>query len=298
MNKILKRVLTGLSVGAFVIGLFLYCPLRAILPIVFVLSTLVQIEFYQLIRKYEPATMFGVVVGALWIIAVGLIGFGRGLLVLASCAPFLIALATFALCVYVMYSKKYTRPISTIATTLAGFFYVPFALSFLLLIIQLTGDGFWGGAPTVPWTRRGLYLVFTLVALAKFSDTGGFAFGLSFGKHKMCPNISPNKSWEGLLGSIVFAMATAAMAFALMNHFGWWNSTFKSLTYPVVLAFGAVTAIVATLGDLIESCIKRECGVKDSATFMPAGMGGFLDMLDSILFLPVLFYPIAIMLFV
>ena len=75
-------------------------------------------------------------------------------------------------------------------------------------------------------------------------------------------------------------------------YYGWgavvnaWNL----LTYPLVAAIGALIALFATVGDLIESRFKRECGVKDSATFMPAGMGGFLDMFDSILFIPALVY--------
>ena len=67
-----------------------------------------------------------------------------------------------------------------------------------------------------------------------------------------------------------------------------------SLSYPCMIAVGVAAALAATAGDLIESRFKREVGVKDSATFMPAGMGGFLDMLDSTLFLPALAYPLLL----
>ena len=115
---------------------------------------------------------------------------------------------------------------------------------------------------------------------------------MAFGKHKMCPSISPKKSWEGLFGSMLFSAATACVFLAIARHHGWglvvnaWNL----LTYPLVAAAGALVALLATVGDLVESRFKRACGVKDSATFMPAGMGGFLDMFDSILFIPALLY--------
>ena len=83
MNHILKRTLCGLGVGALVIGLFLYCPLRALMPVVLVLSIFAQLEFYAMAKaKYAPVTWFGMLMGALWIVSVGFAGFGKGLLVL------------------------------------------------------------------------------------------------------------------------------------------------------------------------------------------------------------------------
>lgn len=291
MNPILKRTLTGLGVGALVIGLFLYCPLRAILPIVVVLSTLVQLEFYQLAKRYEPVTGFGLAMGLLWLVAVGLLGFGRGLLALTVYLPMGLVLSGFLLCTWVTFRAKYAHPISTVCSTLFGFLYVPFLLGFFLLTIQLGGDGFWGGS-NVEWTRHGLYTLFAIIAIAKFSDTGGFAFGMAFGRHKMCPSISPKKSWEGLCGSMLFSAATAAVFLTFAQKFGWDADIglWTRLNYPIACAGGALMALLATAGDLIESRFKRECCVKDSATFMPAGMGGFLDMFDSILFLPALVY--------
>ena len=213
MNPILKRTLCGLGVGALVIGLFLYCPLRALMPILLVLSTFAQLEFYAMARKkYEPVAWFGLLMGAVWIASVGYWGFGRGLLVLVSGFEPVMLLAMFALCLYVLFNSRYRNPVGSIAVTLAGFLYVPFLVAFFLLIAQLTGDGRWGrtAAGIDKWlSRAGLYALFALIAVAKFSDTGGFAFGMAFGKHKMCPTISPKKSWEGLLGSMLFSAVTA-----------------------------------------------------------------------------------------
>ena len=291
MNHVLKRTLTGLAVGAGVIAIFLWCPLRGVMPIVVVLSALVQLEFYQMAKVREPATVVGLLLGTAWLVAVGLYGFGDGLLSLAMVFPFALVLASFAVCAWVLFQPRFTQPISAVATTLFGFLYVPFLLGFFLLVVQLGARGVWGGVPDT-WTRHGLYTLLALVATAKFSDTGGFAFGMAFGKHKMCPTISPKKSWEGLVGSMLFSAATACVFLALAHRFGWGETVrfWNVLTYPVVGALGAATALLATVGDLIESRFKRACGVKDSSTFMPAGMGGFLDMFDSILVIPAIAY--------
>ena len=291
MNHVAKRTLSGLTVGLGVIALFLWCPLRAVMPLVVVLSALVQLEFYQMAKEREPASVVGLLLGTAWLVSVGLYGFGERLVFLMVAFPVVFALAVFGVCLGVLFQPRFAHPISTVATTLFGFLYVPFLLGFFLLTVQLGAQGFWGGTPDT-WTRHGLYTLFALIATAKFSDTGGFAFGMAFGKHKMCPTISPKKSWEGLVGSMLFSAATACVFLALARRFGWGETVqfWDVLTYPVAAACGAATALLATAGDLVESRFKRACGVKDSATFMPAGMGGFLDMFDSILFIPALAY--------
>ena len=133
---------------------------------------------------------------------------------------------------------------------------------------------------------HGNLMMLYLIAIVKFSDMGGFAFGMSSaklmkgGNHKLCPTISPNKSWEGLFGSVL-ASVLMSLAFLPITHFTW----------PKAVAFGVVAALVGTFGDLVESKFKRWVGVKDSATFMPAGLGGFLDMFDSLLFAPAVLLP-------
>ena len=215
MNPVAKRTIAGLAVGIGIIALFLYCPLRGILPIVLALSTLAQLEFYQMTRKYEPVTWFGLLVGDGFILAAGLFGFSPDLFSLAFCFIPAFLLVFLLLCLFVLFNARYKSPLGSIAITLLGFFYVPLLLAFFLLTTQFTGRGFWGADM---WTSRaGLYTLLALVALAKFSDTGGFAFGMAFGKHKMCPTISPKKSWEGLAGSIVFAAATG-VAFLLTRR--------------------------------------------------------------------------------
>ena len=142
-----------------------------------------------------------------------------------------------------------------------------------------------GALPAIAVGHGNLMMLY-VIAIIKVSDMGGFAAGVSTaklmtgGNHKMCPTISPNKSWEGLAGSVA-ASCILSCSFIPVTGFIWWKA----------LVFGVTAALVGTFGDLVESKFKRWVGVKDSSTFMPAGMGGLLDMLDSLLFVPVILLP-------
>jgi phosphatidate cytidylyltransferase len=135
--------------------------------------------------------------------------------------------------------------------------YVPFLGSFAVLLATQPGGEWWA-------------LAFLLVVVSV--DIGAYASGLSFGKHPMAPRISPKKTWEGFAGSVVTALVAGVVLSILMLHEPWWFG----------LIFGAVLVFTATLGDLTESLIKRDLGIKDISTWLP-GHGGFLDRLDSIL---------------
>lgn len=291
MNKVAKRTVVGISAGALVVALFLYCPLKALPPILLVLSSLVQLEFYQLVRAYRPVAWFGLLMGAAWLAAVA--AFPSAAPMPAAALPCGLVWSGFLLAALVLFRRRCDRPVASWSVTLAGFLYVPFLLSHFLRVVQIGVDPA-AGLFAMPDSRAGLYTLLYLVASAKFSDTGGFAFGVAFGRHKMCPSISPNKSWEGLAGSMVFAAATGCVMLWISRLFGWADVVpfWGRMEYPGMALVGCGLALLATLGDLVESRFKRECGVKDSATFMPAGMGGFLDMFDSVLFLPALAYPL------
>ena len=157
------------------------------------------------------------------------------------------------------------------------------ALLFIGAVILVCGLG----ALSSIAERHGNVMLLYVLAIVKFSDTGGFAFGVTSGKllkggnHKLCPTISPGKSWEGLLGSVVFSVAVSC-AFVPLTKFG----------FPKAALFGLVAAFVGTAGDLVESKFKRWVGVKDSSALkITNGMGGILDMVDSLLFAPALLLP-------
>lgn len=104
------------------------------------------------------------------------------------------------------------------------------------------------------------------------NDTGGYAVGVLFGKHPLVPKISPKKTWEGLAGSIVTAMTVGALSVHFLLRAPWW----------VGLILGASLVIAGTSGDLIESLVKRDVGIKDMSSFLP-GHGGVMDRLDSMI---------------
>ncbi|HET6857921.1 MAG TPA: phosphatidate cytidylyltransferase [Streptomyces sp.] len=137
-------------------------------------------------------------------------------------------------------------------------FYVPFLATFVALMLN---------------ADDGAQRVLTFLLLTVVSDTGAYAVGWRFGTHKLAPRISPGKTREGLLGAVVFAMAAGALLMQYVVHDGtWWQG----------LVVGFAVAVSATLGDLGESMIKRDLGIKDMGTLLP-GHGGIMDRLDSLL---------------
>ncbi|MDQ4084851.1 MAG: phosphatidate cytidylyltransferase [Actinomycetota bacterium] len=135
--------------------------------------------------------------------------------------------------------------------------YVPFLASFVLLMLR-AGDGQWQVA------------TFILVTIA--SDIGGYASGVFFGRHPMAPTISPKKSWEGFAGSAVTCAVVGWLTVQYLLDGPWWAG----------VLLGTITVVTATLGDLTESVIKRDLGIKDMSQLLP-GHGGLMDRLDSLL---------------
>jgi phosphatidate cytidylyltransferase len=134
-------------------------------------------------------------------------------------------------------------------------------------------------------------VTFLLVAVA-WSDTGAYFIGRAFGRHKMAPVTSPKKSWEGAAGGVVFAMLAVLVLWLLVRHFGWQRHYPPAVPWVWAL-LAAGLSVVSQLGDLAESMIKREAGVKDASQIFP-GHGGVLDRCDGLLFAaPALYYMYA-----
>jgi phosphatidate cytidylyltransferase len=119
---------------------------------------------------------------------------------------------------------------------------------------------------------RGGARVFALIATVVFADIGGYTAGVLFGKHLMVPAISPKKSWEGLGGSLLFGITASVLTVAFLLHKPWW----------VGLPLGLLLVITGVLGDLVESQVKRDLGIKDMGTLLP-GHGGIMDRIDAML---------------
>jgi phosphatidate cytidylyltransferase len=145
--------------------------------------------------------------------------------------------------------------------------YVPFLGSFVALMLAEGGD--WRTTEHFDDGVRGI-IAFILVTIA--SDIGGYVAGVLFGRHPMAPVISPKKSWEGFAGSLVFCVGAGIALVVWLLDGDWW----------VGVALGLIAVVMATLGDLVESVMKRDLGIKDMSQIIP-GHGGLMDRIDSLL---------------
>jgi len=173
----------------------------------------------------------------------------------------------------VVMPESHRAPITTAALTLLGLLYVPFLLNFLALLAFTPGN---------PEQNRFLFIY--LLAVTKFSDVGAYVIGSLFGRHKMIPRISPGKTWEGFAGAILTSLA---LSVALTWFMG---ASQQALTLTSSIILGLLLPLVSVVGDLAESVVKRDASIKDSGRSIP-GIGGALDLIDSILFTaPVLYF--------
>ena len=174
-------------------------------------------------------------------------------------------------------SLRDDEPLRTMAYTLFGLLYVLWLYNFITKIVYVT--------PRAPdGTVTGQFYVFYCIAITKFSDMGAYLTGSLLGRHPLVPHISPKKTWEGFFGALAFSLVASIGLFALMpGHF-------SVLTWPHAIVLGLLLGFAAVIGDLAESIIKRSTGVKDSGNMLP-GIGGALDLIDSLLFTaPLLFF--------
>lgn len=172
-------------------------------------------------------------------------------------------------------------PLESVATTLLAALYVGLALAFAPLLHALPGEGSWGLTDGES-SAAGLAALALPLVVTWMGDTAAFFAGSAWGKGRarLAPTISPNKSWVGFWAAIAAGAAGAVLWLLAVRGFGLGEGP----GVPGVLAaLGAVVALAAVVGDLVESLLKREAGVKDSGTFFP-GHGGVLDRIDSLLF--------------
>jgi len=164
-----------------------------------------------------------------------------------------------------------------LATTLFGLAYIAALFSYLFYIRTID-------------VHQGAWLIFYLILVTKVGDMGAYAVGNLIGRHTLVSRISPKKTVEGFAGAVCFSAAAAVLARSLLGQ----QTIFGQLpTAPLSLLLGVFLGVCGQLGDLAESLLKRDCQVKDTGALMP-GLGGILDVLDSLLFTAPLFYGILI----
>ncbi|MFE7119529.1 phosphatidate cytidylyltransferase [Streptomyces sp. NPDC057654] len=241
----------GLGLGAVIIAsLFIYKPVFLGVIAVAVVVGLWELTSRLAEKKAIKAPLVPLAVGGAAMVVAGYLDGPEGAWV---------AMAFTALAVLVW---RMTEPpedyLRDVTAGIFAAFYVPFLATFVALMLA-ADDGAWR--------------VLTFLVLTVVSDTGAYAVGWKFGRTKLAPRISPGKTREGLVGAVAFAMVAGALCMQYLIDDGtWWHG----------LLLGCAVAASATLGDLGESMIKRDLGIKDMGTLLP-GHGGIMDRLDSLL---------------
>ena len=264
----------GLGMLFFVLGGLLFLPLGFVL----VTTTFAVFGVWEIFRALEAAgtrlPILPVMTGTVAMPLAAYFGGSESLL-------FAMLLSSVAVLLW----RSLEGAAGSARSIFAGVFtlaWVPFLISFAVLPLHTT----LGGTPVGLWPGGvippGAWQIATLLLLVVSNDTFGYLVGASLGKHPMAPKISPKKTWEGFGGSIAGAMVIGVLACIFVLDKPWWVGA--------LLAVGMVAA--ATAGDLAESMVKRELGIKDMSSILP-GHGGVMDRLDSIVFAS----PVAFILF-
>lgn len=267
MNNFFRRTLTGAWIVIFVMGgLWLH-------PVTFVLTGLImlvgtQYEYYQMIRNIgvRPQIILGIVTGVSIYVLSTLVAIG-----IFPLSAFFILIPIVLLIMVLEIYRKEDRPFDSLAHTFFSVIYtaIPFSM-FPFSAFSHTGLDSLLPHPGILFSP-GMIIGFFILIWA--NDTGAYIIGISFGKHRLLERISPKKSWEGFVGGVLLA---AFIAWLLSGWLGVVDS-FSWILISIIVSFAG------TYGDLVESMLKRNTGVKDSGSIMP-GHGGFLDRFDSAIF--------------
>lgn len=267
MSSFLRRVLTAIVFVAVMVG-GVYANAYTFVGLFGLITALSVWEYLNLAlaetksRKDNYRKFIGLILGITPFILVALhqLGFVDQFDRFPIYATFLLFPLMFLAFVYELYTAS-EKPFANIGILLLGMVYIGIPFALLLLI------GFWNGsfAPNV---------VFGLLAMTWMNDTGAYLVGSQIGKNKLFPRISPGKTWEGSMGGVVVTFIIAYLLSLL----------FDDLRLRDWLFLAAIVALFGSIGDLVESMLKRSLNIKDSGSLLP-GHGGILDRFDAFIFL-------------
>jgi phosphatidate cytidylyltransferase len=280
-----KRIFSTIVLWTVTFGSFWFFGAHAAVALLTLLAALALHEFYQLTIKMGARPFHGMGLVFSVLMTAGPYcsfyfaeeqGGGHQGIGAAVLAVGLLVAALIICCFRVLGERENTNRIETIAATMMGLLFVPLMLQFLVLILMFDGD-----------SSDNLTLVIWTVVVSKFCDVGALLTGMAIGKHKMSPNISPKKTWEGAVGGVFTSAGIgAAIAFFAAGHLP------ERMT-PLVAALIAVPLAITTIvSDLLESAVKRRADAKDSGVMIP-GIGGAFDLMDSL----ILTAPVAYFIF-
>ncbi len=258
----MTRIISGILLAGSVTALLLYGTDMMFVAVVELLCVGLLLEYFGMLKKgNKPASpITGITIGALLPLA----------LLFKTEVPFpaVMALAT-GLIVIVSIFNADKKPFQSGANSLFGSVYIGLAMTAMLAIVL---------------SSSGNMIILVLIAGSAFSDISAYYTGKNFGKRPLAPAISPNKTIEGFVGGVIGAVAGTFI-----------TSTIVGVALPYAIGAGIVTGFFGPMGDLVESAIKRDCGVKDSGNIIP-GHGGLFDRLDAILMSSIFFYPLMLVL--
>jgi len=274
----LERLFSTLLLWGVVTAVVISGNTWAFVSLIVILAFIASVELFSMAKKRPRPyqVKWGILISAIYLLFTGYLLASHGQSILDTIYKY-DALFIF-LCIVGGFSIQLTKPIENrlpverVANTLLGFIYIPVFFSFMgrLLFLPDPIDGV--------IVLTGVWLVLWVAVVTKFTDMGAYITGSLMGKHKMIPHISPGKTWEGFFGALVFAQLAGCTMYAILPESlsiigGWFH--------VVILSF--LIAIIAVVGDLAESIIKRSLEIKDSGRTLP-GIGGVLDLIDSICF--------------
>lgn len=268
----LSRILSTVTLWVVIIASLYFGGTHAAVALLALLAVLTLHEFYGLTAKMGARPFHWMGLGFAVLMIAGpyyLVYFTEEPEVLdlaANLATGLLVLSLIVSCIVVLGARNTANRVETIAATVGGLLYIPYLLHFFVRILMRDAD-----------SGENLTLCLWVIAVAKFCDVGALLTGMAIGRHKMAPEISPKKTWEGAVGGVLFSAGIGAgFAFFFSAHLP------DSLTPLLAAALAAPLAIIAIISDLIESAIKRRADTKDTGQLIP-GIGGAFDLTDSLL---------------
>lgn len=284
-----KRLISSIALWAILLSVIFYLPPLAGSLFYCLISTLALWEFYDMLERggQRCAKAWGLAGGILlssgiWWFAVQHQSHAHTFEVL------LLVCLVVGLFIRQLADRENSAGIQTIGNTLLGVLYIPWLFGFIPKIKFLYPEMFVVGEPGR--VHAGSLFVFYLVIVTKCCDIGAYGVGRLFGRHKMIPRISPNKTWEGFFGGLVVALIASITAFEYLRP----RVTAVGFHHVDALVLGVLLGLMGVVGDLAESMLKRETNVKDSGGVLP-GIGGALDLIDSLIFTAPVLYAYLIL---
>jgi phosphatidate cytidylyltransferase len=276
-------------VGVPIVVVVLYVGSWALAVTVAVVAVIATDEFYRLARSKGalPVAWLGMPAAGALVLLAGIAP--RGEAFAASALVLLGAITLLALVAVTFLRPPGSAPLWSASTTVFGAIYGGLALAVVPLLHALPFLNGWAGPAASPWA--GVAMVALPLTATWVGDATAFFAGSAWGKRRLAPAISPKKSWEGAVAGVLGAGAGAAIWYVIVQDV----LPEAPLSVALAVLVGSALGVAAIVGDLVESMLKRDAGVKDSGTLLP-GHGGVLDRIDAIIFsLPVSYLLLRIL---